>query len=85
MPPPAGLETRSARPGLPRWEHDGQARLGALAAAGKAVYRPLDERTQPGLNDPALYADPVHLNARGAQLFSELLADEIARLKLWPR
>ena len=37
------------------------------------------------VHDPALYADPAHLNARGARLFSELLADEIARLKLWQR
>jgi hypothetical protein len=44
------------------------------------TFRALDEASDPAFVDPALFADPAHLNARGAERLSELLAVEIGRI-----
>lgn len=44
------------------------------------TFRALDEESDPAFLDPELFADPAHLNARGAERLSHLLAVELARV-----
>jgi hypothetical protein len=44
------------------------------------TFRALDEESEPAFLDPELFADPGHLNARGAERLSQLLALELARV-----
>jgi hypothetical protein len=65
------------------WELAGLDRMAAIAREEGARFAPLDERVEAFMS-PALYADRAHLNARGAAIFSRLLAEEI-RLALADR
>lgn len=48
--------------------------IAEVASSGGAVLLEIDERRFPVLDDPALFSDPSHLNAEGAQIYSEILA-----------
>jgi hypothetical protein len=48
------------------------------------TFRALDEQSDRTFLDPALYFDPGHLNARGAEHLSHLLAKELSALGVTP-
>ena len=54
--------------------------VGRWTAAEGGTFRALDEESEPSFLNPELFADPGHLNARGAERLSRLLAVELARV-----
>ena len=76
----------------PRWrphgldpiERIGRERLAEIAAEEGAAWLAFDLDSHPIFRDETLFADPAHLNARGARLFSEQLADALLWAGLGP-
>ncbi|MGH0037951.1 MAG: hypothetical protein ACQGVK_23215 [Myxococcota bacterium] len=70
----------------PRWRPKGmtgatrfgRAHLARLAAENGVVFLEIDEFTDPVFLDSDHFADVAHLNAGGARIFSEILAERLA-------
>ena len=67
----------------PRWRSDGRIDPGqktllkmleALAGEEGVPYLSINQENAPQLHDAGLYADPAHLNAQGAQIFTHMVA-----------
>ena len=61
-------------------EEIGRAALARWVEEEGGTFLPLDERQHPEFLDASLFADPGHLNARGAERLSVVLADALASL-----
>jgi hypothetical protein len=57
-------------------------RIGRTTLEAGAIFLPMTEDEFPVFLDPGLYRDAAHLNGTGAELFSRLLAGELASVLL---